>query len=83
VKVTPVAVTLEVPMVHVVGHGGQRPYCQNRIDVSLSGEETEALRDLFDGLVASNVFGTRKPSQGDAVRWLLRKMRDEFKKAKA
>jgi hypothetical protein len=75
-------VAIEVPMAHVTGAGGQRPYSQTRIDVSLKGEEVEAFRDLYDGLVANNVFGSHKPSQGDAVRWVLRQLHKEFKKAR-
>lgn len=71
------AVSLAVPMVRLKTN----PYKQNRIDLSLSGPEAQALRDLYDGLLLKGEFSHRKSQHVDALRWLLHQLEAGFAQA--
>lgn len=70
------AIELEVPMQRNPGLVHQA----TRMDIDLKGEEIQAARDLYDGLLASGVFAGRKDvPQKDAIKWLLRKLAAQMK----
>lgn len=55
-------------------------YRSDRLDIKLTPEEAEALRNLRDGLLADKVFSRPHPAPGEAVRWLLRQIATAAKK---
>jgi hypothetical protein len=77
-KLSPIDVELKLPMVRVTGADGSPVYAQRRIDVALTAQEAQALRDLFDGLSARGLVTGTRGGQAEALRYLLQKLGTQF-----
>ena len=65
-------VTVELPMLRCTFAGGGPFQLRSRIDVTLSADEAQAFRDLFDGCIAAGILNPANHKQPDALRYMLR-----------
>ena len=77
-KLSPIDVEMKLPMVRVTGADGSPVYAQRRIDVALTTQEAQALRDLYDGLSARGLVTGTRGGQAEALRYLLQKLGTQF-----
>ena len=77
-RLVPVQLDLSVPMLRLFLDDDRQPYVQRRVELDLPPEEAQALRLLYDGLRARDVFSRPNPSPADAVKWLLRELSRKF-----
>lgn len=72
VKLEPIVASIDIPTLHATHADGTRPYAQRRVDLTLTHEEAEIMRDIYDGIAATGHWKGRPAPQAEVLRYILK-----------